>query len=498
MRHIEKVADYSTHRVAGLLHALTADSAGVWICSITKLCHYDNRQFLPVTFNHADSVSLSPRRMIRDRFGYYWCADYTNGLYRGTISRPNKNRILFDIETVYKSIKADSTFVTAQIRDMTFDREGNLWFSSLYTGVYKIAIDSSGALSYRLYSKADGLISNNVYGITFDDEGGVWFLTPIGISILRKDRSCVETINKFDVNPIMEGISSSPLQIGDRLYILSDEGIFITQNQLLKEKSENTPNILITNLLINGVADSKISANANNIRLAHGQNNLTIEYSAITFKNVGNIRYQHKLEGADNEWSVLSERGFVEYASLRPGRYTFKVRAAIPGAETGEETSLSFRIRPAYYQTIWFYLLIAIVVFALLYTFYKYRISQVIKMERMRTRIASDLHDDIGSTLSSISLLSEMASRQDQESELAKALGKIGVDSRDVLNSMDDIIWSVNPQNDSLSSLTVRLREYAIIEKYHLQYAGGRDHPFHEIGNGRKTQYFPHRQRSSE
>jgi len=83
-------------------------------------------------------------------------------------------------------------------------------------------------------------------------------------------------------------------------------------------------------------------------------------------------------------------------------------------------------------------------------------------MERMRKRIASDLHDDIGSTLSSISLISEMASRQDTESELAKALGKIGHDSRDVLNSMDDIIWSVNPQNDSLSSLVVRLREYAI------------------------------------
>ena len=83
-------------------------------------------------------------------------------------------------------------------------------------------------------------------------------------------------------------------------------------------------------------------------------------------------------------------------------------------------------------------------------------------MERMRMRIASDLHDDIGSTLSSISLISEMASHQDKESVLAKALSKIGADSRDVLNSMDDIIWSVNPQNDSLSNLVVRLREYAI------------------------------------
>ena len=83
-------------------------------------------------------------------------------------------------------------------------------------------------------------------------------------------------------------------------------------------------------------------------------------------------------------------------------------------------------------------------------------------MERMRTHIASDLHDDIGSTLSSISLISEIANQQDTELELAKALSKIGAHSRNILNSMDDIIWSVNPQNDSLFNLTLRLREYAI------------------------------------
>jgi signal transduction histidine kinase len=252
--------------------------------------------------------------------------------------------------------------------------------------------------------------------------------------------------------------------MSERFYLLTDEGIFVTQNQLFKATHEAAPNVFITNLLINGVADSDFSAISNNIRLTHRQNNLTIEYSAVMFKNAGDVRYQYKLEGADNDWSVLSERGFVEYASLRPGRYTFKVRAAMIGAETetGDETSLNFRIFPAFYQTVWFYSLLTIVVFALLFAFYKYRISQIIKIERMRTRIASDLHDDIGSTLSSISMISEMASHKDQESELAKALSKIGDDSRGVLNSMDDIIWSVNPKNDSLSSLMVRLREYTI------------------------------------
>jgi len=464
MRKIEKVADYSTYKVAGLLHSLVTDSAGIWICSVTKICNYYNGQFLPVTFNHADSISLSPRRMIRDKYGYYWCGDYTYGLFRGTITRPDKNRILFDDITAYKSRNADSSFVTSQIRDIAFDKDGNLWFSTLYTGVYKLVIDSNSVVSSKLYSTADGLLTNNVYGINFDDEGRVWFLTQRGISILSRDSSGVESIKKFDVNPKMEGIFSPPLKIDDRLYLLTEEGIFITQAQFYKGKVEPAPDVVITNILINGVADSKISANSNNIPLTYKQNNLTIEYSAITFRNADNIRYQYKLEGADTDWSVLSERGYVEFAALRQGKYTFKVRSAMVGsqAEVGQETSLSFRVFPPFYQTIWFYFLITTFVASLFYAFYKYRISQIIKMERMRTRIASDLHDDIGSTISSISLISEMAGRTDNESELVKALSKIGIDSRDVLNSMDDIIWSVNPKNDSLSNLTVRLREYAI------------------------------------
>jgi two-component sensor histidine kinase len=213
--------------------------------------------------------------------------------------------------------------------------------------------------------------------------------------------------------------------------------------------------------LINGVADSKISASTNKIRLESSQNNITIEYSAITYRNADEVMYRYKLEGANDDWSELSNRDFVEYSSLKPGKYTFKVRALIEDV-IGEETTLSFRILPAFYQTFWFYSLIATGILLLFYAFHKYRMRHAIKVERLRLRIASDLHDDIGSTLSSISLLSEIATRQDKESESAKVLSKIGVDSRDVLNSMDDIIWSVNPKNDSLSNLLVRLREYAI------------------------------------
>jgi len=474
LRNLTKIAGFQSTNTF-TLRSLVTDSTGTWIGTERILYNYYNRQFLPVTFNHHDTLSLRPNKMQQDKYGYYWYGDYTLGLYRGTLSRPDKNTLLFDNITLYKSLNIDSAFVTAYISDLNFDKGGNLWFASRFTGVYKLTIDSTGVVSDKLYSTANGLLSNDVINIFCDDEGNMWFMTQKGINILKYNSDGVETMDKLNVNEGIVGIAIWPVQAGKRLYLLTDEGFYVTQNQLFKEKAIETPKVFITNLLINGIEDSQISANSNDLHLTHTQNNLTFEYSAIMFRNVDDVRYQYKLEGADNDWSVLSDRGFVEYASLRPGKYTFKVRAAMVGAQiqthasetqthvqAGEETSLGFRIHSAFYQTVWFYSLLAVFALSLMYAFYNYRMHHLIKMERLRTRIASDLHDDIGSTLSSISLISDMAGRKDKESAMAKAMRKIGDDSRVVLNSMDDIIWSVKPQNDSLISLMLRLREYAI------------------------------------
>ncbi len=466
LRKIRKLVDYSAYNITQQ-HSLRADTTGIWITSQNKIYNYCDGQFLPVTFNHPDSSSLRPLLMKPDKYGYYWYGDLTDGLYRGVLSRPDKHTLLFDSITVYKSNKADSAFVTAWIYRLVFDNKDNLWFSSAHTGVYKLKINNQGVEDYQLYSTATGLLNNFVMDITCDEGGKIWISSQKGINVLQTDKDGEVSMDKIDINEGIEGQVLNPLQIGDKLYLLTEEGMYITQNQLFKETSESKPNVYITNLIVNGLAHSDFSTNTQNIHLSHIDNNLTFEYSAISFKNVNDLRYRYKLEGSGVDWSALSDRGFVEYASLRPGSYTFKVQVALVGRgepvySTDGGASLSFRITPAFYQTVWFYSLIAMGILSLLYTFHRYRLRHVIKVERMRARIASDLHDEIGSTLSSISLISEMVRKKDYDSELTKALNKIGIDSREVLNSMDDIIWSVNPKNDSLSYLVTRLREYAI------------------------------------
>jgi signal transduction histidine kinase/ligand-binding sensor domain-containing protein len=483
LRKLRKMADFKANNVTDIFRMVT-DSAGIWIYTMKNIYNYRDGRLLPVTFKHSDSILEKPCMLIPDNYGNYWYGDNRTGLYRGILSRPDNHTLSFESTKYYRANKADADFETEFIDYMYFDKEGNLWLSATSTGVYRFEIDSSGVVSYKLYTTANGLLSDVVKGIDCDDKGRVWFSTRKGIHILQYDSTGIETIHKLNmIKEIDLWYSGIPVKMGDRLFFLTQEGVFVTQNQLFVEKPKTTPKALITNILINGVVDSENSASAKKLRLAHGQNNITIEFAAITYRNADDVRYQYKLEGAYNEWSVLSDRGFVEYAGLRPGRYIFKVRARIgdpessSGGEVGEykrsfdyaqddregaETTISIRIVPAFYQTVWFYLLIVIIVSALLYSLYQYRIRHIIKMERLRLRIAADLHDYVGSTLSSISLISEMASRQDNASELLKALSKIGADSRDVLNSMDDVIWSVNPQNDSLVSLVVRLREFAI------------------------------------
>ena len=96
-------------------------------------------------------------------------------------------------------------------------------------------------------------------------------------------------------------------------------------------------------------------------------------------------------------------------------------------------------------------------------TIQRIRREQEEKRKRIRLKIASDLHDDVGSTLSSISIMSDLLqSRPDESPSSEEMLRKIGSDARNLLDSMDDIIWSVNPQNDSFQNIVVRIREYAI------------------------------------
>src|SRR5262249_41046257 len=148
-----------------------------------------------------------------------------------------------------------------------------------------------------------------------------------------------------------------------------------------------------------------------------GQSQIQIEFFGLSFATGEPLRYQYKIEGANRDWSAPSQQRTVS-ASLSPGRYRFAVRAVGPDGSVSETPAIvAFRILPPFYQRWWFIALIAASLAAAGYYAYRSRINRLIEIERVRTRIATDLHDDIGASLSRVAILSEVDKHQGQQSQ---------------------------------------------------------------------------------
>jgi signal transduction histidine kinase len=154
----------------------------------------------------------------------------------------------------------------------------------------------------------------------------------------------------------------------------------------------------------------------------------------------------------------------VTYTNLNPGTYTFHVKGTNSDGVWNEKgNSIKIIILPAWYQTWWFRALLALVIAGGLYGLYRFRVRQLLKMATLRNRIASDLHDEIGSTLSSISLYGESAKKMMPDHEAAgKVLTKINDSTAEMMEAMSDIVWAVNTQNDRFDNLANRMRNYAV------------------------------------
>ncbi len=148
----------------------------------------------------------------------------------------------------------------------------------------------------------------------------------------------------------------------------------------------------------------------------------------------------------------------------RLGSYRFLVRAVNSvGVLSPYPASVSFKILSPIWQRWWFIAMAVALAGAVAYSVYRYRVAQLVALERVRTRIAADLHDDIGSSLSQISVLSEVLRNQlgEQEARVSKNLSLINRVSQEALDSMSDIVWAINPQQDQLSDLVRRMRRVA-------------------------------------
>ncbi|HEY6332078.1 MAG TPA: two-component regulator propeller domain-containing protein [Blastocatellia bacterium] len=352
------------------------------------------------------------------------------------------------------------------VRAFFLDSRGWMWLGLRNKGVSICKNPAARTLEFVNYSMADGLASNTVWSITEDDWGRIYLGTGKGL-------------DRFDpADGRIRHITAGENLAGDLFVDCINDGaghIWLATTTTIVELDPRAepaqtrpPPIYLSRLTVEGtevpIADEDTHS-VPSLVLGPSGNDLFIEYVGLDFHSEHELKYQYKLEGVDSDWSASSTQRSVNYARLSPGSYTFAVRALNQqGLVSPEPAILRIRILPPIWRRWWFIMMAVTGVMLVAYAAHRYRIARLMELLAVRSRIASDLHDDIGANLTKIAILSEVANRQlDPAGEPAESpINAIARISRESVASMSDIVWAIDPRRDTHLDLTRRMRQFAI------------------------------------
>ncbi|HMG33455.1 MAG TPA: two-component regulator propeller domain-containing protein [Blastocatellia bacterium] len=442
-----------------LIFHLFEDSGGnVWISSGSAgryggLTKWERRTGKLTPYPEADGVlgSHLPTAFCEDRSGNLWIGFSEGGLARYTAGG-------------FRLFGTGDGLPAGAITMLYLDRVGRLWIATGQSGLAHLDDPIAEQPRFVALSTSDGLSSNNIRCVTEDQWGQIYLGTVRGVDKLNLETGRIRHYSTAD-GLIGDFVTSALRDRRGCLWFGTMKGLSRLVPEL--EGPRSAPPILIGGLRIAGVrhpvselGETELSG----LELGPNQNQLQIDFFGLDFSMGEALRYQVKLGGGDTEWSAPTDQRTVNYASLSPGAYRFMVRAvSAEGAVSAMPATIAFRILPPVWRQSWFLTVFALLIGLAAYAIHRYRIARLLELERVRTHIAADLHDDIGSSLSQVSVLSEVA-RQQISKDDAPALEPLSRISRISIESMEalsDIVWAVNPQKDHVFDLTQRMRRLA-------------------------------------
>jgi len=330
---------------------------------------------------------------------------------------------------------------------------------------------------YSLFTFLNGLPENTVYSVLPGGSNDLWLSTNKGLSRFDTVKQKFTNYTTGDGLQGNEFNTNAYLRCSDgEMWFGGVHGLNIFYPSAIKANMA-TPPLQITAVNVNDEPYTGIDVLAAGplLSLPYSQRTVSFSFTGIDYLRPSSVVLQYRLTGIDRDWITTANPGFARYANLPAGKYTLQVRAA--GGDitlAGSVKTMQLIIATPYYQAWWFIALVCIAVFALLYGWYFYRISQVKKMHMVRNRIARDLHDDIGSSISSIRIMTDIVqgSLENNPAHSGELIKRIGNESAQVMDSIRDIVWTINPDNDQLGNLFIRMREYAaeMLEAQNIDY----------------------------
>ncbi|MFH1194861.1 MAG: two-component regulator propeller domain-containing protein [bacterium] len=379
------------------------------------------------------------------------------GTFGGGLNKYDRKRQQFTIYKYHpdnpKSISDNS------IMSITEDSKGNLWIGT-DIGLNKFS-KKSGA--FTRYSVKEGLLDDMIYAAAVDENDNVWVSTNRGISVLDTDKKTFRNFNTSDGLLSEEFNQAACYRAPDgEIFFAGINGInsFYPKNLNLNIKQ---PKVVINKIMLfNNEIPPEKYFDKYSLEVSYNEDYLQFEFAALEFTNPGKNNYKYKLEGFNKEWIFAGNRRVAIFSNLDPGDYTLKILAAnSDGVWNNKPLEFGLTVLPPYWQTWWFRFLIVITLAGILYIVYKIRIARLLEIERLRLQIASDLHDEVGSSLTSIAIQTQMLTGETDKEKITSRTNFIGGLTRDVISTMSDIIWSIDSRNDSLKDLIARMQNFS-------------------------------------
>lgn len=358
-------------------------------------------------FSSLDTASAlnqfpSVNSVLEDKYGNIWAARW------GALTQTSPEGIL----KTYLTVK--DGFYDRENRGLAEDSKGNIWIGN-WEGLY--CYDTAKKQLLRFTTK-DGLVSNNTANRIFMADAGNELL--------------VGQMNSFNV-------------------VMIDQLIRYHNSSVMAVSSFK-------------VQDREYFSDLHKpIVLKRSDNSFSVDVVALNYRKEHENQYAYYLEGLEEDWKYSGSNHLIRYTNLKPGEYTLHVSVG-DGIERWYDGTLDLNIEvlPAFYETLWFKILVVLTVTGILYSLYRFRINQILRLHQVQNRISADLHDELGSSLSSISIMGALAQKSTGTKDASSQfVTRIVEEVQLISGSLDDIVWNISPKHDTLSSLVARMTRYA-------------------------------------
>jgi signal transduction histidine kinase/ligand-binding sensor domain-containing protein len=419
------------------------------------------------------------------------CADASGALWIGT----SKGLLLRIQKELVNDETANVSGVASSIRSLAGTPDGSLWIGYAGWGVGRF---KDGR--FTRITSAQGLFNDDISQVISDERGWLWFGSDRGIFKARLHelhdlaegraaRILTIQYGKGNAVPSLQasfGVSPNvALSRSGRLWFPALTGLAVVNLNNLQEHSRPPP-VLLKNVKLDDVLIASyggvmpvekvvdLREGQTELRLPPGHRRLEFDFTALCLSAPENVRFQNRLTGIDDDWRDDGAQRSISYSRLPAGSYQFQVRAQNGDSAWSEPAGVGLIVRPFFWQTWWLRSIVlalftlAVIAVVRYVSFRRLRtklraLEQQAALDKERSRIARDIHDNLGGSLTQIKLLFELAQRNRAKPEKVDSLGQEGLTAtRQIIKSMDEIVWAVNPTYDSLPHLIDYIGQFAI------------------------------------